>query len=235
MPLLDVRELDAFYGDFQALFGVDIEVSNQEIVAIIGANGAGKSTLLRALLNYDVRATGAVRFNDIDITRRPTDVIARLGVTLTPEGRALFPSLTVEENLLMGASARRAGRWTLADVYQIFPAIKEIRRRPATQISGGQQQMVAIGRSLLANPRLFLCDEISLGLAPKVVNDIYRTLPAIRDSGVAVLLVEQDVTRARLSSDRFYCLLEGRVSLEGRSVEYDIEAISRAYFGVRDL
>jgi branched-chain amino acid transport system ATP-binding protein len=231
MPLLEARALDAFYGDFQALFGVSVEIAEGEIVSIIGANGAGKSTFLRALLNYAVRVGGAVRLDGEDIAGRSTERIARLGLALTPEGRALFPSLSVEENLLIGEETRRKGKWRLGDVYALFPALKELRHRFANQISGGQQQMVAIGRALLTNPRLLLCDEISLGLAPKVVKDIYRALPDIRGSGIAVLLVEQDVVRARSASDRLYCFLEGRVSLQGRSAEYGIDAISRAYFG----
>lgn len=231
MPLLETRKLDAFYGDFQALFSVTLEVSEKEIVAIIGANGAGKSTFLRALLNHAVRADGEVTFEGRDLAKRQTETIARLGVALTPEGRALFPSLTVEENLRIGEETRREGRWQLSDIYALFPSLKDLRRNLGTEISGGQQQMVAIGRALLTNPRLLLCDEISLGLAPKVVNDIYQALPAIRDSGVAILLVEQDVVRARATSERFYCFLEGRISLQGRSADVGIDAISRAYFG----
>ena len=235
MPLLETRDLDAFYGDFQALFGVTLEIDEKEIVAIIGANGAGKSTFLRALLNYAVRVDGEVKLDGRNIAKVPTEGIARLGVAITPEGRALFPSLTVEENLRMGEETRRQGRWRLADVYALFPTLKELRRNLGTHISGGQQQMVAIGRALLANPRVLLCDEISLGLAPKVVNDIYRAFPDIRNSGVAIVLVEQDVVRAREASDRFYCFLEGRISLAGRSADVGIDAISRAYFGAEAL
>ena len=231
MPLLSVRGLDAFYGDFQALFGIEIDVGESEIVALIGANGAGKSTFLRSILNHGARTAGSVKFAGDDISGLATDVIARRGVAVTPEGRVLFPSLTVEENLLMGTSTGRDAPWTLADVYGLFPALRELRGRSTLQISGGQQQMVAIGRALLANPRLLLCDEISLGLAPKVIGDLYRILPEIRRSGVAIVLVEQDVVRARLASDRFYCFLEGRISLQGPSAQFDIDAISRAYFG----
>ena len=231
MPLLETCGLDAFYGDFQALFGVSLEVEEKEIVAIIGANGAGKSTFLRALLNYVVKVQGEVTLAGRPIARRQTEDIARLGVAMTPEGRGLFPSLTVEENLRIGEETRRTGRWQLPDIYALFPSLKALRKKPGTQISGGQQQMVAIGRALLANPRVLLCDEISLGLAPTVVNDIYQAFPDIRDGGVAIVLVEQDVVRARAASDRFYCFLEGRISLQGRSADVGIEAISRAYFG----
>lgn len=231
MPLLEVRNLDAFYGDFQALFGIDLEVSENEIIAIIGANGAGKSTFIRALLNHQVRTGGSIRLDDTPIAGRPTEIIARLGLAVTPEGRGMFPSLTVEENLLLGTSTGRTGRWALTDVYQLFPALADMRRRPVAQTSGGQQQMVAIGRALLANPRILLCDEISLGLAPIVINDLYHLLPTIRSSGIAVVLVEQDVLRARAASDRFYCFLEGRISLSGKSADFDLDAISRAYFG----
>jgi len=171
MPLLEARDLDAFYGDFQALFGISFEVGEQEIVALIGANGAGKTTFLRALLNHAVRTTGAVRFDGQNVAKLPTEAIARLGVAMTPEGRGLFPSLTVEENLLIGEQTRRPGRWKLEDIYELFPALKETRWRSADQISGGQQQMVAIGRALLANPRLLLCDEMRVPLVNGTVVD----------------------------------------------------------------
>ena len=206
----------------------------RRVVAVIGANGAGKTTLLsiRALMSHAARRQAACRFDgDVD-RRRPPEAIARLGASLTPEGRRAVPVA-----LGRGKPAdRRADppRRPLAParVYELFPVLAELRRLPATALSGGQQQMVAIGRALLVNPRVLACDEISLGLAPKVVGDIYRILPEIRDSGVAIRLVEQDVARARAASDHFYCLLEGRVALSGAAGALTRDAISAAYFGV---
>jgi branched-chain amino acid transport system ATP-binding protein len=231
MPLLEVTDLEVFYGDFQALFGLSLAVEESEVVAIIGANGAGKSTFLRAVCGLNAQKEGAIRFAGQEITRRRADLIARAGVALVPEGRVLFPSLTVEENLLMGFATGRTGDWTLERIYDLFPVLKEFRRQSPQRISGGQQQMVAIGRSLLTNPRLLLCDEVSLGLAPKVTNDIYACFEGIRRAGVSIVLVEQDIVRACKAADRVYCFLEGRISLAGDPDAFDIEQISRSYFG----
>ncbi len=232
MPLLETSSLEAFYGDFQALFGLDIAVDEGETVAMIGANGAGKSTFLQALSGLNDHKKGAVRFAGQDITTLRADLISRLGVGLVPEGRMMFPSLTVEENLMMGLCTDRKGPWTLSKVYELFPELLEIRTRSSVRISGGQQQMVAIGRALLTNPKLLLCDEISLGLAPKVTNGIYACFSQIKATGMAILLVEQDIVRATKAADRFYCLLEGKISLAGNPRDYGIEEISRSYFGI---
>ncbi len=231
MPLLAIEALDAFYGDFQALFGIDLSVDEGETVAVIGANGAGKSTLLRAISGLHVQKSGSIVFDPADIASEPADRIARRGVAVVPEGRRLFPSLTVAENLLIGAAARRAGPWTLGAIYALFPALEPLRHQVATRVSGGQQQMVAIGRALLANPRLLLCDEVSLGLAPKVIGDIYACFDLIRRNGVSIVIVEQDIVRACAAADRVYCLLEGRISLTGPARAFSGEEISRAYFG----
>lgn len=230
--LLQARGLSAGYGDFQALYGLDIAVRSGESVALIGANGAGKTTFLRALTGMLPLMGGGLAWDGEDIAGWPAHRIAAAGMAMVPEGRRLFPSLSVEENLLMGAYARRPGPWTLDRVVRLFPVLGDFRRRHATELSGGQQQMVALGRALMANPRLLLCDEISLGLAPVVVRDIYRVLPQIRAEGVSVLLVEQDVGQALKVADRVICLQEGRISLEGRPAELTREQISRAYFGV---
>ena len=179
MPLLAVESLDAYYGDFQALFSIDFMVERGETVAIIGANGAGKSTLLRSISGLQREKRGRIMLDGVDIANEPPDQLARRGVAVVPEGRRLFPSLTVAENLMIGAAARRTGPWTLAAVYRLFPGLEPLRHQVATRISGGQQQMVAIGRALLANPRLLLCDELSLGLAPAIIGKIYACFDEI--------------------------------------------------------
>ncbi|SDW88923.1 ABC transporter ATP-binding protein [Roseicitreum antarcticum] len=231
-PLLQTHALRAHYGDFQALFGVDIALSQGETVAIIGANGAGKTTLLRSIAGVLRNEPGAVRFDGADIGALAADAVVKLGLTMVPEGRRLFPSLSVEENLLIGAQGRKApGYWTLKTVYALFPILAEKRRVPGTSLSGGQQQMVAIGRALMSNPRVLLCDELSLGLAPVVIRDIYAALPQIRDSGASVIVVEQDIGQAMKVADRVYCLMEGRVTLSGPPADLSRDAIHDAYFG----
>jgi branched-chain amino acid transport system ATP-binding protein len=230
--LVSVRLLDAFYGDFQALFGINLELEPGETVAIIGANGAGKSTLLKSLAGLVRNRRDAIKLNGHDIGDAPAASIVRRGLALVPEGRQLFPSLTVEENLLIGGYGdKRGAPWNLGAVYDVFPILRERRNSDVTILSGGQQQMVAIGRALMSNPSVLLCDEISLGLAPIVVEDIYRTIPLIRANGASVVIVEQDVARALKHCDRFYCLQEGWVTLSGRPSEVDQEAVRAAYFG----
>ena len=231
MTLLDVRALDAFYGDFQALFGLTIRVDAGETVALIGANGAGKSTFLKCLVGLIETKRGEIRFGGEPIDARPAEWISRLGLSLVPEGRLLFPSLTVEENLLMGALNQRPGSWQLDSVYELFPILAERRRQVPNALSGGQQHMVAIGRALMSNPKLLLCDEISLGLAPVVVDQIYQSFSRIRKEGVSIVLVEQDVKRATAAADRVYCLLKGRITLEGSANRIGLDQLSRAYFG----
>jgi branched-chain amino acid transport system ATP-binding protein len=231
MPLLEVDDLQVFYGDFQALFGVGIKVAEGETVSIIGANGAGKSTFLRAITGINREKKGRIVFDGAEITNERAHNIARLGISIVPEGRRLFPSLTVEENLLIGSATGRDGPWTVERVMELFPMLGDLRHQVATRISGGQQQMVAIGRALLANPRILLCDELSLGLAPRVINSIYEQFDEIRRGGVSILLVEQDVVRACSAADHIYCFLEGRISLHGAAKDFSVEEISRAYFG----
>jgi len=230
--LLSTTALTAFYGDFQALFGVDFEIDPGEIVAIIGANGAGKSTFLKSITGLLKARPEAIVFDDSPIGGMPAHDIVAHGIAMVPEGRRLFPSLTVEENLMIGAYRKRTGPWTLDAVYGLFPVLKDKRRSPGTALSGGQQQMVAIGRALMSNPKLLICDEISLGLAPIVIKDIYDALPRITQDGLTVIVVEQDVGTAQRVSNRLYCFQEGRVSLQGNSGELTREQISRAYFGV---
>ena len=232
MSLLVTHGLTAFYGDFQALYGVDIDIEPGETISIIGANGAGKSTLLRALTGLLPTTPEAVTFEGSPIGGLPAAQVMRLGIAMVPEGRKLFPSLSVEENLRIGGDHRNGdGRWCLETIYDLFPVLRERRNQPGTALSGGQQQMVAIGRALMSNPKLLLCDEISLGLAPIVINDIYAALPKIQASGAGIIIVEQDIARALGVSARVYCLQEGRVTLRGRPADLTREAIQEAYFG----
>ncbi len=231
-PLLEVRAIDAFYGDFQALFGVSLTVNAGEVVAVIGANGAGKSTLLKTIAGMMPPRRGDILFDGDAIGGAPAFSVVKRGIALVPEGRRLFPSLTVEENLKIGGQSRRAGPWTLSRVYELFPVLGERRDLPAPALSGGQQQMAAIARALMANPRLLLCDEISLGLAPIVVRDIYAQLPAIVGEGLSLIVVEQDIAQALKAARQVYCLQEGRIALQGLANELTRESISAAYFGV---
>jgi branched-chain amino acid transport system ATP-binding protein len=230
--LLATQGLQAFYGDAQALFGVDFELAKGELVAVIGANGAGKSTFLKCLAGLVHAPRAAIEFKGEAIGGLPAGEIVRRGLALVPEGRRLFPSLSVEENLLMGGLTRRPGPWNLQRLYALFPILAEKRHLPGTSLSGGQQQMVALGRALMSNPEVLLCDELSLGLAPIVIREIYAAMPAITGEGMTVVIVEQDVTMAQRVSQRVYCLQEGRVSLQGRSDALTHAQISQAYFGV---
>jgi branched-chain amino acid transport system ATP-binding protein len=231
-PLLEVRAIDAYYGDFQALFGVSLKVNAGEVVAVIGANGAGKSTLLKSIAGLMRPKSGDIVFDGEPIGAAPAFAVVKRGIALVPEGRRLFPSLTVEENLLIGGQSHRPGPWTLDRVYDLFPVLAERRNLPAPALSGGQQQMAAIARALMSNPRLLLCDETSLGLAPIVVRDIYARLPAIVAEGLSLIVVEQDIAQALKASAQVYCLQEGRIALQGPARELTRESISAAYFGV---
>jgi branched-chain amino acid transport system ATP-binding protein len=229
--LLEVTDLDAFYGDFQALYRISVVVDAGQCVALVGANGAGKTTFLNCVSGLIAEKRGAIAFDGNDILRAPAEAITRLGIALAPEGRMLFASLNVEENLQMGALNRRRGHWDLQRIYQLFPLLAERRLQMPNTLSGGEQGLVAIGRTLMANPRLLLCDEISLGLAPVAVDRIYASFAAIRSEGTAVVLVEQDVRRASSASDRIYCLLKGEVTMHGKSRDLDADQLTHAYFG----
>jgi branched-chain amino acid transport system ATP-binding protein len=231
-PLLAVHALDAFYGDIQALFGVSMEIGRGEAVAVIGANGAGKSALLRTVAGLLRARPDAIVFEGRPIGGMPAYAVAARGIALVPEGRGLFASLSVEENLLIGGQLGRPGPWNLQRIFELFPALAERRHFPSTALSGGQQQMVAISRALMSNPKLLLCDEISLGLAPIVVRDIYARLPAILGEGTSIVLVEQDIVQALKAAQRVYCLQEGRVALTGAAKDLTREQIAAAYFGV---
>lgn len=230
--VLETVALNSFYGDFQALFDVNLSVSEGETVAIVGANGAGKSTLLRSIAGLIKNDQESVRFSGKSIGNWRADSVAKQGLALVPEGRQLFPSLSVEENLKLGSTVGRRGHWHLDAVYQLFPVLKERCKQASTSLSGGQQQMVAIGRALMSNPDLIMFDEISLGLAPVIINSIYEQLPNVVSQGTTAIIIEQDVGRAMSAASRVYCLQEGRVKLEGATDKLSREQITEAYFGV---
>ncbi|TCM49646.1 branched-chain amino acid transport system ATP-binding protein [Rhizobium sp. PP-F2F-G48] len=237
-PLLTARALCAGYGDFQALFSIDFDIHPGEVVALIGANGAGKSTLLKTFVGLVPIRDGSLTFCGLDVSKTPAHALVSRGLALVPEGRRLFRGMTAEDNLRVAADhagqpAAGTRPWTLERLYDLFPILAERRAQAVEDLSGGQQQMVAIGRALMTQPKLLLCDEISLGLSPKVIAEIYDMLPAIRQAGTAIVLVEQDVSLASRSSDRVYCMLEGRITLSGRSSEVTRDEITQAYFGVK--
>jgi branched-chain amino acid transport system ATP-binding protein len=232
MTLLELAGVDAHYGQLQALFGIDLAVDEGDVVAMIGANGAGKSTLLHTIAGAMRPSRGTVSFGGRSLAGWRADRRVGLGIALVPEGRRLFPSLTVRENLLVGGHRGRRGPWSVAGVVELFPFLERLLARQAGHLSGGEQQAVAIGRALMANPRLLLLDEVSLGLAPAVVKQLYGALPGILAEGCTVVVVEQDIGQALAVARHVTCLLEGRVSLAGRPAQLDRDRITRAYFGV---
>jgi branched-chain amino acid transport system ATP-binding protein len=226
---LIVDDLSAGYGQLVALRNVSFRVEPGEILAVIGANGAGKSTLLKTIAGQLRAVTGSVTADGVDVTGLSASERARRGILMVPEGRRLFPSLTVKENLQLGASTGRAGDWNLETVCELFPLVAERLNRRAGQMSGGEQQATAIARALVGNPDVLMLDEISLGLAPAIVVEFYDRLSEITKRGTTVILVEQDVKRALSVADQVICLLEGRTSLAGRDL--DVAEIAAAYFG----
>jgi branched-chain amino acid transport system ATP-binding protein len=231
--LIEVDSLTVRYGQLPAVSDVTLQVGQGEVLAVIGANGAGKSTLLKTLAGLLHPVAGRVRFDGSDLRRTPAHLRPGIGISLVPEGRRLFPSLTVEENLLTGTYRGRPGPWSVRQVFELFPWMADRRRQSASQLSGGEQQSVAIGRALVSNPRLLMIDELSLGLAPALVTRIYDVLPKILAEGASILLVEQDVAQALRVADRVHCLLEGRTALEGSPRQLGAAQIEEAYFGVR--
>jgi branched-chain amino acid transport system ATP-binding protein len=231
-PLIEVRDLVVHHGQLRALSGISLTVYPGEVYAIIGANGAGKSTLLRTIAGLHRPTNGSVTYDGRDVTGLRPEKRAVAGIGMVPEGRRLFPSLTVEENLKVGATYARTGPWTIERVYDLFPWMRERRGQRTSRLSGGEQQSVAIGRALVANPRVLLLDELSLGLAPVVVQRIYAMLPQVLESGVTVLLVEQDVSQALRVATHLQCLLEGRTTLRGRPADVTAEQVEAAYFGM---
>ncbi len=231
MSLLEVTDLTVHHGQLPAVRELSLRVAAEHTLAIIGANGAGKSTLLAAIAGILRPTSGSIRFDGRDITGLPVHRRVTAGIALVPEGRRLFDSLTVRENLQVGAYRKRPGPWSLDAVMNLFGWMEGRASDACGHLSGGEQQAVAIGRALMANPRLLLLDEVSLGLAPIVVRRIYETLPAILSNGTAVLIVEQDVAQAMRVATEVVCILEGRAVLSGTASTLTAEQVERAYFG----
>ena len=232
MSVLELQEVDVFYGDFQALFKVSLKVEEGQTFACIGANGGGKSTLLRTIAGLQRPASGSVLFRGEPVDRVPAHDRVGMGIALVPEGRRVFPSLTVFENLQIGAYGGRKGDWDTDSVLELFPLLKPLVKRQASSLSGGEQQALAIGRALMANPELLLLDEVSLGLAPVVIKRIYEAMVLLVGTGTTIVVVEQDVQHVLTVADHVACFLEGRISLEGKPSDLSSEAITAAYFGM---
>ncbi|GGM94418.1 ABC transporter ATP-binding protein [Streptomyces fuscichromogenes] len=230
--LLHISHLDARHGLLPAVRDLSLTVSDGEAVALVGANGAGKSTLLRTVAGAHPAAGGTVTFDGDDITGLAAHRRVTRGLALVPEGRKLFPDLTVEENLLVAGRRARPGPWSVDTVLDAFPLLRPIRHKRAGSLSGGQQQATSIGRALMTNPRLLLVDEVSLGLAPVAVDSVYESLTALIADGATVVLVEQDLSRAMSVADRVVCMLEGRVVLDTPVGEVTRDQVTDAYFGL---
>jgi len=232
MTLLAVSGLEACHGLLPAVRGVSLALGAGERLALVGANGAGKTTLLRAIAGAHPTAAGTVQFDGADVTRLPAHRRVALGIALVPEGRRLFPDMTVVENLLVAGRHARPGPWTVDSVLDAFPLLRPLRHRRAAALSGGEQQATAIGRALMTNPRLLLLDEVSLGLAPRAVDAVYESLARLLATGATVVLVEQDLARGLAIADRVICMLEGRIVLEGAAASLSRERVTEAYFGL---
>lgn len=232
--LLEIDKLNVHYRQFQALNNISLKIKQGSIVSIIGSNGAGKSTLLNTILGINKPTSGSITFMDERIDGLPTNRIVTKGLSMSPEGSKVFPNLTVKENLLMGAytpHARNNKEAMLHKAYDLFPILKEKSKQEADYLSGGQRQMLAIARAIMAEPKILFCDEISLGLAPVVIKDIYKTIQEINAEGITIVLVEQDVKRSLKYSDYSYVILKGKMVMEGKSCELPVGEVTDAYFG----
>lgn len=235
MSVLEARELDVYYGEFQALYDIGLHVEKGQIVSVMGANSAGKTTLLKTISGLLKPRSGSITFNDKKIDGLGPHDIVTLGMALVPEGRKIFSALTVRENLLIGSYTPRARKErdkTLESVFQLFPPLKGRVNQKGTDLSGGEQQMLSIGRALMSQPCFIIFDEISLGLSPLVVKDLYRTVRRINREGMSVVLVEQDVKRSLKAADFAYILQEGRITLKGNPKDFTEEGVRKAYFGL---
>ncbi len=235
MPVLEIRDLDVYYGEFKALSGIDIDVEKGQIVSLMGANSAGKSTLLKTISGILRPNSGSIVFSGKNIGGLEPHDIVSMGMALVPQGRKIFSNLTVRENLLVGSytpRARKTRNVILEKVLQIFPALKGRTRQRGTDLSGGEQQMLAIGRALMSQPDFIIFDEISLGLSPIVVKELYKTIKKMNQEGITAVVVEQDVKRSLRVSDFAYILQEGKISLRGDPKGFTEEMVKKAYFGL---
>jgi branched-chain amino acid transport system ATP-binding protein len=232
MSLLEIENMSVYYEDFQALYDLNIKIEEGEIFACIGANGAGKSTMLKTVAGVLVPRRGRILFDGQPVDHMPTYKRVEIGISSVPEGRRVFPSLTVHENLIIGAYRNRKGPWNTDGIYELFPLLQPLKKRQAAGLSGGEQQALAIGRALMANPRLILMDEVSLGLAPVVIKRIYDAFPVLIENGCTILVVEQDVQHVLTVASHVACFLEGRIALQGKPDELTTDQITAAYFGV---
>jgi branched-chain amino acid transport system ATP-binding protein len=232
MSILEVRDVDVFYGDFQALFSISFTIEEGQTFAVIGANGAGKSTMLRTIAGLSRPRSGQILFEGEPVDHVSAHKRVAMGISMVPEGRRVFPSLSVNENLQVGGYGGRKGDWNLESVYELFALLKPLAKRQAGSLSGGEQQALAIGRALMSNPRLVLLDEVSLGLAPVIIKRIYEAMVELPARGTTILVVEQDVQHVLTVSDHVACFLEGRISLEGAPAELKSDDITAAYFGM---
>jgi branched-chain amino acid transport system ATP-binding protein len=233
MTLLALDGIEAGYGLLRAVRNVALSLEEGERVALVGANGAGKTTLLRSIAGAHAVSSGSITFDGSDVTHLAAHRRVRLGIALVPEGRRLFPELTVEENLRVAQSSGRAGQWNVETIFDTFSSLAPLRKQRASTLSGGQQQAAAIARALMTNPRLLLLDEVSLGLSPVAVATVYESLARLTATGTSMILVEQDLTRAMAFSDRVVCVLEGQIVLTGTSADLTREQVTAAYFGLR--
>lgn len=233
--ILTIQGLNVHYKDLQALWDVSLELEEGKIVSIIGANGSGKSTLMTSIVGLNTPTSGTIDFQGEPIQGLPPHLAVERGIALVPEGRRVFARLSVYENLMMGAytsKARQNKDIMLEKVYDFFPRLKERQNQAANSLSGGEQQMLAIGRALMSEPRLILCDEISLGLAPVIIKEIYKRLKKINEEGITIVLVEQDVKRSLKAADYSYVMLEGKIVLQGEAASLDEDEVKKAYFGI---
>ncbi|MDF1776329.1 MAG: ABC transporter ATP-binding protein [Rhizobiaceae bacterium] len=233
MTQLEIRNLEVCHGLLKAVRGVDLDVNAGEVLAIVGANGAGKTTLMRAIAGSHRASKGSIHFNGQDIGALPAHQRVKRGLSLVPEGRRLFPKMTVQENLAVSAQIGRSGNWSIDSIFEVFENLVKRRHAKAETLSGGEQQATAIGRALVANPEIILLDEVSLGLSPAIVDRVYSILPKLRATATTVVLVEQDLGRVLKVSDRIICMLEGQVVLQGPTAELTREQIVEAYFGLK--
>jgi branched-chain amino acid transport system ATP-binding protein len=235
MSILEIRDLNVYYGEFLALSGIDLDVEKRQVVSLMGANSAGKSTLLKAISGILKPRSGSISFEGKRIDNLDPHHIVALGMSLVPEGRKIFSALTVRENLLVGSYTPRARKTrdeTLEKVFQLFPALKGRIEQKGTDLSGGEQQMLSIGRALMSQPQFIVFDELSLGLSPLVVKELYKTVKKMNQEGITVVLVEQDVKRSLKVADFAYILQEGKITLKGSPRHFTEETVKKAYFGL---